>query len=454
MTDTGETDSVASGSPILPLWSYLSSWLSRDGGVGGPVVHRGDLKRMRRIHDTAWTQQAAISGLLHLYRRSGRSGWLDRAVRLADAQCARLAPDGRFRWTGHEDDRFSSLIGNAMADCALLDMADALDAAGDRARAERYAGTARCNLESYVIGALYRPGLRGFALAPVDHYAGRDRFVANMNGIAVEALVKLDRRRGTGVHAAMARDVASRILDLQAEGGPCDGSFAYSHLEPREHIPLYTAITVRGLAAMAAADGDPRWAAAVRRAARFLDRTADPETGLWPHRMTPDGPRRFPLFVAGAGMICNGRLDAAELAGEPLDTAALAQALLRHRYRNGAIRNFVGYDNPDNGRRRGAGKTCWEDILPTPNWNAQAFEFLCRVLPPPEPSDAPLLPVATVSPRAAYAETRHLAVVAGWLPPGDAVLAAYVKRWPCGLVIPGPKAALRWLVRRFCEARA
>ena len=118
----------------------------------------------------------------------------------------------------HEDDRFASLIGNAMADCVLLDMADALDETGDRARAERYTRAARTNLDDYVIAALHRPALHGFALAQIDHYAKQDRFVANMNSVAVEALVKLDRRLGSAAHARLARDVAGRILELQAVG--------------------------------------------------------------------------------------------------------------------------------------------------------------------------------------------------------------------------------------------
>src|SRR2546426_2266294 len=101
------------------LWDWLSSWIASDGGVNGPVVHRGDLKRLVAIHDTPWTQAAVIEGLLHLYRRTGRDYWLGSAVRLGDAQCTRQESDGRFRWAGHEDDRFSSLVHNAFADCAL-----------------------------------------------------------------------------------------------------------------------------------------------------------------------------------------------------------------------------------------------------------------------------------------------------------------------------------------------
>lgn len=141
---------------------------------------------------------------LHLYRRSGDDRWLAWAVRLGDAQCARQHPDGHFRWAGHEDDRFSSLVHNALADCSLLDLAEA--SGGE----ERYVETAERNLREYVIGKLYRDALQGFAVAPVDYYSRRDRFVLNMNSVAIEALVKLDRLRETDRHEELVRRVGEQ----------------------------------------------------------------------------------------------------------------------------------------------------------------------------------------------------------------------------------------------------
>jgi hypothetical protein len=435
---------------LSALWAWLSSWIARDGGVNGPVVHRGDLKRMTAIHDTAWTQHAVVEGLLQLYRRSGNGYWLDRALALADAQCARQQEDGRFRWAGHEDDRFSSLVHNALADCALLDLADTVREEGDRTRGETYTAVAERNLERYVLRTLYRPVLRGFAMNAPDYYAGRDRFVVNMNSIAIEALVKLEGQRRSDRHAELVRSIGEEILSSQSRDGLGEGGLAYSNLEPHSYIALYTALTLRGLPALAGVTGDGRCAEVAKRALRFLDRVQDPETGLWFHKVEGERLVRFPIFVAGAGMICNGILAAAELAGMGVDADELGRRLLRFQHCNGAIRNFVGYDHPDNGRRRGSGGECWEDVYPTPNWNAQAFSFLARVVPPPDPpAQATSKTTCMATRRYVYVETPALSGVAGLSSSGHGIAALFVKRWRYGIVVPGPRAVLRAVAQRL-----
>ena len=436
------------------LWDWLSSWIASDGGVNGPVVHRGDLKRLVAIHDTPWTQAAIIEGLLHLYRRTGRDYWLGSAVRLGDAQCTRQESDGRFRWAGHEDDRFSSLVHNAFADCALLYLAGVLRDRSDSARRNRYLVSAERNLQNYVIGKLYRPRLRGFAMNPIDYYTGHDRFIVNMNSIAVEALIMLDRQRQTHRHTKLVLAVGERIRSLQSNDGPGEGGLPYSDLRLDEHIPLYTGLSLRGLPGLAQVTGDPAWMEVARGAVEFLERMKDPDTRLWYHRVDRDGVDRFPIFVAGAGMICNGILDAAQLTGSAVDTYDLAARLLRFQYHHGAIRNFIGYDHPDNGRARGRGLECWEDVYPTPNWNAQAFHFLCRVLPPPEPPRRPLGRLAGAwSRRYVYMETPRFSTVVGMWPPGRSIVALYVKRLRHGLVVPGPDVVLRVAMHKIMKLR-
>ncbi|MEX2032030.1 MAG: hypothetical protein WEA81_04100 [Dehalococcoidia bacterium] len=429
--------------PLAALWDWLATWIAPDGGVNGPVVHRSDLKRLFALHDTPWTQQAVIDGLLHLHRRSGRDYWLGQAVRLADAQCSRQEANGRFRWAGHEDDRFSALVHNALAASALLHVSAALDEGADASRRDRYAKAAERNLEEYAIGKLYRPGLCGFAMNPTDHYAGRDRFIVNMNSVAVEALVELDRARGSDRHTALVRTIGERLQ----EG---EGLLPYSDVEPEEHISLYVGLALRGLPALATVTGDGVWTEPARRALRFLDAMEDEITGLWFHKVEHGRLHRFPVFVAGAGMICNGILDAAPLAGSAVDADNLARRLLRFQYRNGAIRNFVGYDHPDNGRRRGNGTESWEDVYPTPNWNAQAFHFLCRVLPPPNPPMSPARRHAHASSgRYLFLDTPSTSIVVGLRPLKTAVAVLVVKRLRHALVVPGPQTVVRWMRGRM-----
>jgi hypothetical protein len=428
---------------LAALWDWLASWIAPDGGVNGPVVHRLDLKRMFAIHDTPWTQEAVIRGLLDLYRRSGRDYWLNWAIRLGDAQCARQRDDGAFRWAGHEDDRFSSLIHNALADCALLELAAVLTTRDDAPRRARYVAAAEMNLEQYLIGKLYRSALRGFAMNPIDYYAGRDRFVVNMNCVAIEALFKLDRERGVDVHAPLVRTVAERIQALQTRDGPCAGGVPYSNLEPETHISIYTALTLRALPALVAA-GQTSAGELARGTVAFLKRLEDAETGLWCHRISGGQLHRFPIFVAGAGIIGNALLDSADLTEHAFDAQTIAGRLLRFQHRHGGIRNFIGYDDPDNGRPRGRAVECWEDVYPTPNWNAHAFRLLCRVVRPPEPPIAPAVRRAHVlSRRFVYLETRTSSAVVGVWPPRSAVVAVYRKRLRHGFVVPGPHAIRR-----------
>jgi hypothetical protein len=432
--------------------------MAGDGGINGPVVHRGDLKRMIAIHDTPWTQEAVIQGLLELYRRSGNDYWLTHALRLADAQCARQRSNGAYRWAGHEDDRYSSLVHNALADCALLDLADLLRDGDDSHRRNRYISAAQMNLEAYVIGTLYRPALQGFAVDVVDHYAGRDRFVVNMNSIAVEALIKLDRQRGTDRHHALVLRIGERIRSLQSSDGPGAGGLPYSDLEPETHLPLYSGLSLRGLFALFELTRDAQWSQLARDVAGFLRRFQDPDTGLWYHKLEGSRLDRFPLFVAGSGMIGNGLLDASRFAGVEFDSDSLVKRILRFQYPHGPIRNFIGYDHRDNGRPRGKGHECWEDVYPTPNWNAQAFRFLCRVLPPPEPPRQGKASFhALRSRRYVYMETPRFSIVAAAWPLRSAVVAVFLKRLRYGIVIPGPYMIVRALadtVSRWTLGRA
>lgn len=383
---TGILDNPLFTAAVGQMWTYLSSWLSDSGGVNGPVVHRANLKRMRRIHDTPWTQAAVIEGLLNLYRNSSNSYWLEHAIRLGHAQCDRLSDNGSFKWAGHEDDRFSSLVHNALADCALMSILEMLAATSQEhgSLRERYTRVVATNIDRHLMGRLYRPELGGFKVNhPHDFYADGDRFVVNMNSVAAETLLRFDRLRGTSGFSEIAAGIGERILEHQVRSGPFKGAYAYADNEPDTFVTIYSALTMRGLPYLYRLTGDQRYMISAENALSHLEYMRDQETDLWIHQIREGRRCRYPVFVAGAGMVAEGARIAAGMAGREPELASHARALLRYQMRNGAIRNFIGYQSGEYGSLAKRADT-WEDVFPTPNWNAQAFQFISGVTSAPE----------------------------------------------------------------------
>lgn len=439
------------------LWAYLSSWLTEDGGVNGPVIHRNDLKRLFFVHDTPWTQAPCIEGLIHLYNRTGETHWLQKALKLADSQCTRQQEDGSFRWAGHEDDRFSSLVHNALADCALLAAAETASARGMEEVCERYVAAVTRNISQYWMNKLYDPQIGGFAMNPIDYYYGVNRFIVNMNSVACEAMIRLDMLTSTNIYADLAASIGDGIVASQCRSGPGNGAFAYSNIQPDCFITIYTALAMRGLPWLYRLTGDQKYVESAALALYHIETLRDKATGLWCHKMEGGRLFKYPLFVSGAGMICNGILDAAQLSGQNPNVPALRSALAAHQYSNGAVRNFIGYDHPDNNRERGIGRECWEDAVPTPNWNAWAFLFSARVGPTGngDPSgEGRWRP--DLGKRHFYFEGRHVLLVAGWSPFAHAFLGIYHKRHLHGLAISlnKIKILLSMILRRYVKKRA
>lgn len=422
------------------LWSYLSSWLSSDGGVNGPVVHRCDLKRMFAIHDTPWTQGPIIEGLVHLYRRSGEHYWLDMAKTLADAQCRRLQKDGSYKWAGHEDDRYSSLVHNALADCGILSVAEVLKQKDeDEARLSFYIATVEANVKQHLLGCLFDESIGGFMMNVPTRTLSESitgRFITNMNSVAVEAMLRLDSLRNLDEYMELSLRIGREILLLQLDSGKDKGAFGYSKTQLHCCITIYTALTLRGLPYLYRISGDAVYLQATKRAVSHLATMRDSESGLWYHKIEDGSLAKYPLFVSGAGMICNGILDAAELTGHPVDTKKMVNDILIHQLPNGGISNFIGYDHPDNGRIHGIGKVCWEDIVPTPNWNAHSFLFLSRV------SNVPLSEVISSSGYNVilkksffYIENKYFSFIGCYRPLRSAGICGYVKKRPYGFYL-------------------
>lgn len=229
--------------------SWLETWKTKEGGYNGYVVHRFDLKRMFKLHDTPWAQGPIIEGYLNLYQRTKDKKWLQAALQSADLQCKRLHKAGKYIYAGFEDDRFSSLIHNSLANCALLDLAKGLINEGNDEKAWKYLKTVKENIDKYIIGVLWDNEFGAFKFSEIDYYTPNViRFVVNMNSVAAESLIKLSSLTGEEQYQHYAVRVGQWMLTEQINSSNLeDGGINYSQLQPRILISIYTALAMRGL---------------------------------------------------------------------------------------------------------------------------------------------------------------------------------------------------------------
>jgi hypothetical protein len=62
------------------------------------------------------------------------------------------------------------------------------------------------------------------------------------------------------------------------------------------------------------------------------------------------------------------------------DLNTTIEAVLKKQLPIGGFSNFVGYNTPQNGRKKGMGYLVWEDAIPVVGWNGCLFEFLSEIL--------------------------------------------------------------------------
>lgn len=355
--------------------SWLQTWKTKEGAYNGYVVHRHDLKRMFKIHDTPWSQGPIISGYLNLYQKTNDKMWLREAIQAADLQCQRLDKAGRYIYAGFEDDRFSSLVHNSLANCALLDLAKAILKEGDDGKAQKYLSTAKENIDRYIISKLWDEESGAFRFSEIDYYSPNvTRFVANMNSVAVENLIKLATLSGQRGYQDYAIRVGEWLLTEQVKSSDLEnGGINYSQVQPRVLIAIYTALAMRGIDDLYYLTNDQRYLEMMRGAAKHLLNLEDPETKLFYHAVINGELLRFPQFISGGGIILKALDDAERLTGDKFDYQDTLNAILRKQLPNGGFPNFVGYRNKSDKETE-----VWEDKVPVTGWNAHMFEFLSR----------------------------------------------------------------------------
>jgi len=360
--------------------SWLQTWKTKKGAYNGYVVHRHDLKRMFKIHDTPWSQGPIINGYLNLYLKTENSKWLQEAIQAADLQCERLHKSGKYIYAGFEDDRFSSLVHNSLANCALLDLAKVLIDEGNDENAQRYLKIVKDNIDLYIIGVLWDENFAAFKFSEIDYYTPNvTRFVVNMNSVAVESLIKLSILTGEKKYQEYAMRVGEWILTEQIESTDTEnGGINYSQVQPRVLISIYTALAMRGLDDLFSITKDHRYLKMMKKAAIHLKNLVDPETKLFYHAIINGKIVKYPQFVAGAGIILKALDDTEKLTGEKYNYQNTFNAILERQFPNGGLQNFVGYNTFENCRLNGNKDEVWEDKVPVMGWNAHMFEFLTR----------------------------------------------------------------------------
>lgn len=434
------------------LIGWLDTWRTEQGAYNGFVVHRTEAKRMWHVHDTAWTQSAIIRGYSNLYRRSHEQRWGESMRQAADLLASRYDPcTGRICYTGHEDDRFESLVSCALGVCALLSTYDLVD---DRRR-KNYIGVTVDHVKRYWFDVLWVEDKGIFKFSEVDFYSlNEDRFVVNFNTMAVEALLGLYDVTGDKEFRDKAYQVGEWLIErwnytqgvnaeilvgrtTVADNSSSDwmppGGFSYqftlSQQEPDNYVTLYNGLSLRGLYALYRATRDGRFAEMIRAQSEYLLSMRDPETRLFYHTAKKGHIEKNPQFVAGAGMTLVGLHEVMPLIGDQAIPEDTIKTILGMKYVNGSYPGFLGKN--DTGLSwRGGGGVVWEDVAASMNWNAQWFEYLTRLIVDPEQIDVRPYrrSFSILNCRFLYRDTPKSVQILSWWPPLSWGLFCYTKK--------------------------
>jgi len=451
------------------LIPWLETWSDRHGAYNGFVVHRTEAKRMGRVHDTAWTQSAMIRGYGNLYRKSLEPRWTEAMMHAADIFASRYEPQtGRIQYTGHEDDRFHSLVSCALGVCAILSVADLVD----EARRKKYIHIASDHVRRYWIDVLWVESEGAFKFTEIDFYSPHeDRFVVNFNTMAVEALLAIYQATGENEFRDRALSVGQWLIerwnqtqtfneellagrttvaddplsDWMAPGG-LSYQFTESQCEPDNYVTLYTGLSLRGFYALYRATQDERFAEIIRTQCEFLLAMSDPDTHLFYHTTKQGLIENNPQFVAGAGMALVGLHEVMPLLGDQVVPEETIESILNQTHANGSYPGFVGKNDTGLFRRDGGGLV-WEDVAASMNWNAQWFEYLTRLVDDPAKIDVKACgrTVSIATRRFAYRDAPKTVQIISWWPPRSWGLFLYTKKRPTAWVSIYPKQIYGWV---------
>lgn len=362
------------------MFEWLNTWRQENGAYNGWVVHRFDLKRLKYIHDTPWEQTPIIDGLFNLYKATGNIKYYIMAKESVILQISRLDEGtGMFDNAGFEDDRFSSLVHNSLADCALLTFAENCNT-DDEALKQKALNAVKINLDKYFMGVLYCKDAQAFKFSAVDYYWPQaNRFVANMNSVAIEVMMRYFKISGQEFYRNLALQVLKSVTDLVCtqKDSIQEGAIGYANTHPDWYISIYTALALRGICEVYKYNKDKELEKIMISSVSHLLKYTD--NGYFCHAIQ-DGKRMpYPYWIAGGGMILKAVDDVEKLTGVHFDIDKQVETILKHQQKCGGVSSFKKYNSTDNHRRKNKPEvSVWEDIVPGPPWNAHLFEYLTR----------------------------------------------------------------------------
>ncbi len=383
------------------LINWMDTWKTKEGAYNGFVVHRTETKRMFRLHDTAWTQSAIIRGYSNLYEKTRADCWYNRMVEAADLQASRYDPaTGYINYTGHENDKFKSLVSCALAVCALVRASEFTD----KERKERYINICQDHINKYWLKKLWVEEEGAFKFSETDYYSpNENRYVVNFNTMAVEGLLAVYNKTGNVEFREIALKTGEWLIerwnytqetnkellegkittsdDSDSERMP-PGGFSYQFTDknrkPDNYVTLYTGLALRGFCSLFKETGDNRYKEIIEAQSEYLVNMIDPETKLFYHTCWQGKIEKYPEFIAGAGMALVGLKKAEAVIGKNVIPKYTVQAIINKQYNNGSFPGFVG-KNLTGKKFRTKGGVVWEDVAASMNWNAQEFEFLSEI---------------------------------------------------------------------------
>jgi len=444
------------------LIGWLETW-NANGAYNGFVVHRTEAKRMGAVHDTAWTQSAMIRGYGNLYRKSHESRWYDAMIKAADLFAGRYDPQtGRIKHTGHEDERFQSLVSCALGICSLLSIWELVDE--DRQRT--YLHLSSDHAKRYWIDVLWVEKEGAFKFSEVDFYSpGQNRFVVNFNTMAVEALIALYHKTEDVTFKDKALRVGKWLLERWAYTQKINtqllpgkstiaqdpdakwmapGGFSYQFMEtdrePDNYVTIYIGLSLRGLYALYSLTRDERYAEMIQSQSRYLFDMRDKNTRLFFHTAKKGIIDKNPQFVAGAGMTLVGLHEVMSLLDKEIIFEDTITSILGSAHANGSYAGFIGKN--DTGLfRRNSGGVVWEDVAASINWNAQWFEFLTCLIDDPRSVEIRECKkiVRRVSSRFLYQDKPASVFICSWSPMRSWGLYWYIKKRPWALLAVNPQ---------------